>query len=96
MSTEAQIISPGALSPAQVRAARAWLGWSQDELANRSHVAKRTIARLESTGGSTHARTLHDLRRAFEEEGLEFLFSAGVATGFVDHRAGARAAVGKG
>lgn len=34
-------------TPAQLRAARALLGWSQDELADRAGVAKKTIVRLE-------------------------------------------------
>jgi predicted transcriptional regulator len=36
------------MEPEQVRAARNWLGWSQQELATRAHVGLSTIKDLES------------------------------------------------
>ncbi|WP_237152177.1 helix-turn-helix domain-containing protein [Oryzibacter oryziterrae] len=58
----------------QIRAARAWLGWSQQELADRSTVAKRTIAEFELGNRVPYDRTLRDLREALEREGIVFHF----------------------
>jgi predicted transcriptional regulator len=64
------------IDPKQMRAARAWLDWSQVELSNRSGVSQKTIADLERGNRTGHARTLADIRRAFEEAGADFLFDA--------------------
>lgn len=69
------------LSPAQVRAARSWLGWSQDELAMRSGVSQRSIARIELERSFPYATTLSRLRKTFEDAGLCFLFEGGRAKG---------------
>jgi len=58
----------------QIRAARGWLNLSQDELAQRSGVAKRTIARIEQDLSIPYDRTLRDLQSSLEEMGIEFLF----------------------
>ena len=57
----------------QCRAARAWLSWSQDELAKESMVSKRAIANFESENTVPQDRTLRDLQRAFEDAGLSFI-----------------------
>lgn len=57
----------------QCRAGRALLGWSQDDLAQASKVAKRTIADFESGKRSTYDRTLKDLREAMEQAGVSFI-----------------------
>jgi transcriptional regulator with XRE-family HTH domain len=61
--------------PVQIRGARAFLGWTQDELAVRSGISKRSIAAIELE--TTHARkpTLERLVRALEAGGIEFAFS---------------------
>jgi transcriptional regulator with XRE-family HTH domain len=64
----------------QIRAARAWLGMSQDDLAVASLVSKRTIAGIE-LGQSSSERTLRDIQQALEVRGIEFLFDHGVAAG---------------
>ena len=61
------------LSAAQCRGARAFLRWSQDDLANRSGVGKRTIAGFELGNYTPNTRTLNDLKRAFEDNGITFL-----------------------
>jgi len=68
------------LNAEQIRAARGWLGLSQDDLARLSGVAKRTIARFEKDLSVPYERTLRDLQSCLEEKGIEFLFdgSAGV------------------
>jgi predicted transcriptional regulator len=65
----------------QIRAARGWLGISQDALAEASGVAKRTIAHFESGTRAPHERTLRDIQKALEERGIEFLFDGGEGVG---------------
>jgi transcriptional regulator with XRE-family HTH domain len=60
------------LTPAQCRAARALLGWSQDQLAAKAAVAKATIANFELGKRAAYDRTLKDLRVALEQAGVEF------------------------
>lgn len=63
------------ISPAQVRAARNWLYWTQDELSEKSGVAKRTIAAYESNNTAlAQERTLAALKTTFEDAGVEFMF----------------------
>ena len=59
--------------PEQCRAARALLGWSQDQLEAASSVAKKTIADFERGARSPYARTLVDVRAALETAGVEFI-----------------------
>ncbi|QGA57011.1 helix-turn-helix transcriptional regulator [Brucella sp. 2280] len=61
------------ISPAQCRAARALLGWSQDELARVSKVSKATLANFELDKRTPYDRTLADLQRAFEVAGVVFM-----------------------
>src|SRR6266852_2790204 len=63
------------LSPAQCRAARALLNWSQDDLVTHSKITKKTIADFER--GATHprAQTLAQITAAFTVAGIEFLNS---------------------
>ena len=65
----------------QVRAARAWLGWSQGDLAARSGVGEATIARFELGSTMPYGSTLRNIQRALEDVGIEFLFERGVAVG---------------
>jgi transcriptional regulator with XRE-family HTH domain len=58
-------------SAAQCRAARALIGWSQDDLSVASKVAKATIANFELGKRQPYARTLADLREALESVGVE-------------------------
>lgn len=52
-----------------IRAARAWLGWGQQELAERSGVSLPTVTRLEKDIGEPELRTLEKIAAAFEAEG---------------------------
>lgn len=52
--------------------ARAALGWTLDDLAKASGVARRTIAKFE-TGGNVLPEKLETLRAAFVGEGVEFI-----------------------
>jgi transcriptional regulator with XRE-family HTH domain len=59
-------------SPGQCRAARALIGWSQDQLASTSKVAKATIANFELGKRTPYDRTLDDLVAALEAAGVVF------------------------
>ena len=63
------------LLASQIRAARSLIGWTANDLALASGVSVATIKRLETQRGVpvSHPRTLQDLKRAFEEAGLEFI-----------------------
>jgi predicted transcriptional regulator len=69
----------------QIRAARAAIGWSIEQLAERSGVSARTIKRYEALEGIPPSRTtsLIDVKAALEEAGIEF-------TGVPDDRPGIR------
>ena len=69
------------LNKEQCRAARGWLGMTQDELASATGVAQKTIARFETGAVVPHDRTLRDLQRALEEMGIEFLFDGAKGVG---------------
>jgi transcriptional regulator with XRE-family HTH domain len=68
------------LTAAQCRAARALLGWNQGELAERSKVAKPTIANFELGNRAPYERTLRDIRAAMEAAGVIFLDAGEVST----------------
>lgn len=69
------------LSKEQCRAARGWLGITQDELSAASGVAQKTIARFETGVVVPHDRTLRDIQRALEEMDVEFLFEGAKGVG---------------
>ena len=61
------------LSPAQCRAARALLSWSQEELVRHSKITKKTIADFERGATTPRQQTLAKILAALEAEGIEFL-----------------------
>ncbi|MGD0149073.1 MAG: helix-turn-helix transcriptional regulator [Xanthobacteraceae bacterium] len=65
------------MSPEQCRAARAWLNWSQDELAAKAQVSNSTLREFEAGRRVPIANNLAAIRRALEDAGIEFLFSPG-------------------
>ncbi|PII39614.1 DNA-binding protein [Sinorhizobium meliloti CCBAU 01290] len=56
----------------QCRAGRAILGWSQEQLASASKVAKATIANFEAGKRAPYDRTLQDMQEAMETAGVIF------------------------
>ncbi len=58
----------------QLRAARAWLGLSQDKVAKISKVASKTIKNFERGASMPYERTLRDIQKVLEERGIEFVF----------------------
>jgi transcriptional regulator with XRE-family HTH domain len=72
-----------ALTSAQIRAARALLRWSAEDLARESTLGVTTIRRAELTEGETSMTTANDLavRRALEAAGVEFIDENGGGPG---------------
>lgn len=60
------------MSPEQCRAARAWLGWSQQELAKRASVGVSTVKDFENGQRTPIANNRQALQRAIESEGVQF------------------------
>lgn len=59
------------LAPAQLRAARALLGFSRDKLAKASGVSAAVIAAIETTVRASGSRVSHDkLRQTLEQLGV--------------------------
>lgn len=69
------------MTPAQCRAARALISFSQDELAAAADVAKRTVASFEGGTAQPYARTLAALRSALEAAGVVFIEENGGGPG---------------
>lgn len=62
------------MSPEQCRAARAWLGWSQEELSKRAKVGQSTLKDFESGKRTPIRNNLEALRSALEAAGIGLLF----------------------
>jgi transcriptional regulator with XRE-family HTH domain len=62
------------ISGAQVRAARAFLGWTAKDLAQKANVGISTVQRIESAEGTpnVHASNLASIQSALEAAGIEF------------------------
>jgi hypothetical protein len=71
------------LTSAQIRAARALLRWSAEDLARESTLGVTTIRRAELTEAQTSMTTANDLavRRALEAAGVEFIDDNGGGPG---------------
>lgn len=66
------------LSAGQIKAARALLGWSQDDLAAATGLSVSTVRNLESGDMSPRSVTANEIRRAIENAGLEFVEPEGI------------------
>lgn len=69
------------MSAAQCRAARAIIGWSQEQLAESARVAKKTLADFETGNRSPYPRTLEAIRAALEAAGVQFIAENGGGPG---------------
>jgi DNA-binding transcriptional regulator YiaG len=70
------------MSPEQCRAARGWLKWSQQDLADRSNVGWSTVRDFEAGRRQPIGNNLTAMRRAFEAAGITMVFDdEGKATG---------------
>jgi hypothetical protein len=72
-----------ALASAQIRAGRALIRWSAEDLAKASTLSVATIRRAELTVGQTSLTAANDLaiRRALEAAGVEFIAENGKGPG---------------
>jgi transcriptional regulator with XRE-family HTH domain len=68
-------IDPDMLTAEQIRAARALLGWSARELAERAGVHRTTVERIERSEQEirTTVHTLGKVQQTLEDAGIEFI-----------------------
>jgi transcriptional regulator with XRE-family HTH domain len=72
------------MTPEQCRAARGWLGWSQQELATRAGIAKNTVYQFETKLRTPTPNNIAALRRAIEAAGVRLVFDRdGTAAGIL-------------
>jgi transcriptional regulator with XRE-family HTH domain len=71
------------ITGSQIRAARAALRWTTEELARNAGLASRTIKRFEQEEGvpASRSSTLIEIQKAFETAGVEFIGSPEDAPG---------------
>jgi transcriptional regulator with XRE-family HTH domain len=63
------------LTPEQCRAARAWLDWSQNDLAAAANVSQSTVRDFEKGRRIPIANNLEAIRTALEARGIGFVFA---------------------
>ena len=81
------------LTPEQSRAARGWLNWTQEELAQRANISLSTVRDFEKGRRMPIANNSDALRRAIESAGIRLEFEEEMAVGIrlaptrsVDHQ----------
>jgi transcriptional regulator with XRE-family HTH domain len=77
------------VTPAQCRAARALLDWTQDDLSREAEVGVVTLRQFERGATEPRRAILAALRRALEEAGVKFINGKGGGPGVrlrEDHR----------
>jgi transcriptional regulator with XRE-family HTH domain len=67
------MISSGMITAAQIRAARALIGWKQTDLAAKSGVSEISIKNIERGHTDPRSSTLGALQAAFDKAGIVFL-----------------------
>ncbi|MFT5703950.1 MAG: transcriptional regulator with XRE-family HTH domain [Rickettsiales bacterium] len=72
MSTE-KLTKKLPITPKQCKAARDMLGWTQENLSEKSEIGESTIADFERGFRTPFARTLRDIKNTFEKAGIEFI-----------------------
>jgi len=75
------------IRPEQSRAARALLGWTQQELADAADIGIVTVQSFESGKTRPHKGTLRLLRETFERHGITFITEGGVGVMLTDTHA---------
>ena len=65
------------ITPRQIRAARALLDWTQQELADRSSVSISVVKRMEAKGHDPRQSTVMAIQTTLEHGGVMFVSSDG-------------------
>ncbi|WP_096700829.1 helix-turn-helix domain-containing protein [Magnetospirillum sp. 15-1] len=65
------------ISARQIRAARALLGWSQQDLADRAIISVNALRRLEGEQVDPRLSTIAAVKTALESAGIDFLPTSG-------------------
>ncbi len=73
----------GMITGSQIRAARALLGWSQQDLADKSLLSETAILKLETQQADTRTSTIIKVRKSLEDAGIDFITRADGAVGVV-------------
>ncbi|MCJ2067263.1 helix-turn-helix transcriptional regulator [Methylobacterium sp. J-030] len=68
------------MNPAQMRMARAALGWGVRELAQKAGITANTVTRIEN-GADAKQSTIDAMKSAFETAGIEFIPENGGGAG---------------
>lgn len=71
--------SAAMLTPGQIRAARALLGWKQTDLAERAGISEISIKNIERGATDARASTLGKVQTALEAAGVEIIPSDGAS-----------------
>ena len=61
------------ITPRQIRAARALLGWSQQQLGDKAIVSLNAVTRLEKGTVDSRSSTIIAIQKALTKAGVEFL-----------------------
>jgi predicted transcriptional regulator len=67
------VLVVGMITARQIRAARALLGWSQQQLADKATVSLNALARLEKGSVDSRVSTVAAVQKALVKAGIEFL-----------------------
>jgi DNA-binding transcriptional regulator YiaG len=69
------------ITPEQTRAARGWLDWSQQDLADRAHVALSTVRDFEKRRRRPISNNMDAIRLSLEMAGVSFHFHGDMPIG---------------
>ena len=69
------------LTPEQSRAARGWLDWTQDDLAQRANVSLSTVRDFEKGRRTPIGNNLSAMERALKDGGISLIFDSGRPAG---------------
>jgi transcriptional regulator with XRE-family HTH domain len=82
MKYDPKVVKSFLISPAQMRAARGLLGWSQTKLGAEAGMSLPTVKRYETAAGSKVSDdAVEKLRSALESAGVEFIAENGGGPG---------------
>jgi len=69
------------ITPAQCRAARGLISWSQTALCEAASVGRATLANFEAEKSTPYERTLRDIKSSLEAAGVVFIEQNGDGPG---------------